>query len=318
MASKITDKLNLKNKNSNSKALSKANKISEAQQYALVAVFGASIFLGVAIAMIIHFTNQISFNATVIAEEEKTIVALSDTIKNIGICNAPKGTIYTDEELKKCSPNDIDAASVPNTLRSNILQVMAANTALNSVPKQDLSYCVNTNTGKNFTYGELNEFYSEAVESGDTATIAAATELIQICSALRVIPDALPGFRNEEALLSSLNRIFIMSNWEPEGLSPAGTYESADFGNNLYTIPFQLSVDADTAATMTVLNNIERSIREFDIRRATIEWSSESSLTLNSELAAYYTLPSTVTEETQTIKYGATKAGSTESEGADE
>lgn len=317
MALTMNEKTALKGKFSNSKAFSKTSKISEAQQYTLVAVFGASIFLGVAIAMIIHFVDQISFNATVIAEEEKTVVALSDTIKNIGICNAPKGTIYTEEELKKCSPNDIDAASVPNTLRSNILQVMAANTALNSVPKQDLSYCVNADTNKNFTYGELNKIYSEAVEGGNTATIAAATELIQICSALRVVPDALPGFRNEEALLSSLNRIFIMSNWEPESLSPAGTYESADFGNNLYTIPFQLSVDADTAATMTVLSNIERSIREFNIRRATIEWSGESSLTLNSELAAYYTLPSAVAEETQTIKYGATKTSSTESEGAE-
>ena len=317
MALTMNEKTALKGKFSNSKAFSKTSKISEAQQYTLVAVFGASIFLGVAIAMIIHFVDQISFNATVIAEEEKTVVALSDTIKNIGICNAPKGTIYTEEELKKCSPNNIDAASVPNTLRSNILQVMAANTALNSVPKQDLSYCVNADTNKNFTYGELNKIYSEAVEGGNTATIAAATELIQICSALRVVPDALPGFRNEEALLSSLNRIFIMSNWEPEGLSPAGTYESADFGNNLYTIPFQLSVDADTAATMTVLSNIERSIREFNIRRATIEWSGESSLTLNSELAAYYTLPSAVAEETQTIKYGTTKTSSTESEGAE-
>lgn len=317
MTSTMNEKIALKGKFSDSKAFSKASKISEAQQYTLVAVFGASIFLGVAIAMIIHFVDQISFNAAVIAEEEKTVVTLSDTIKNIGICNAPKGTIYTDEELKKCSPNDIDVASVPNTLRSNILQVMAANTALNSVPKQDLSYCVNVDTNKNFTYGELNKIYSEAVEGGNTATIAAATELIKICSALRVVPDALPGFRNEEALLSSLNRIFIMSNWEPEGLSPAGTYESADFGNNLYTIPFQLSVDADTAATMTVLSNIERSIREFNIRRATIEWSGESSLTLNSELAAYYTLPSVVAEETQTIKYGTTKTSSTESEGAE-
>ena len=314
MASKISDKLNLKDKLANSKALTKANKISEARQYSLIAVFGASIFFGVAIAMVIHFINQISFNATVIAEEDQTIVALSDTIKNIGVCTAPKGSTYTDEELRKCSPDDIDVSSIQGTLRSNILQNMAANEALNSVPKQDLSYCVNTNTNKNFTYGELNEFYIEAVESGDTQKIAAATELIQICSALRVIPDALPQYRNEEALLSSLNRVFIMSNWEPEGLSPAGTYEDASFGNNLYTIPFQLSVDADTATTMTVLNNIERSIREFDIRRATIEWSSESSLTLNSELAAYYTAQSVVTPETKTIKYGDKKSATSSEE----
>lgn len=307
MAASFIDKLNIKEKLANSKALTKANKISEARQYALIAVFAASIFFGVAISTVLHFIGQISFNAVVIAEEDKTIVTLSDTIKNVGICTAPKGKTYTDDELRRCNPNSLDVAFVPNTLRSNILQNMAANEALTSVPKEDLSYCVNSETGKNYTYSELNKFYNEAIDEDDSQKIVAATELIQICSALRIIPDALPSYRNEEALLSSLNRVFIMSNWEPEGLSPAGTYEDAEFGTNLYTLPFQLSVDADTATTMRVLNNIERSIREFDIRRATIEWSAESSLTLNAELNAYYTLPSLANEKTKTVKYGSNK-----------
>ena len=303
MAGKMELKFNLK-KGSDSQATSKVKKISEAQQYMLVAVFGASIFLGIAVALVIKFVDQIAFNANVIAEEERVVVSLSNTIKNIGICTKPKGEIYTDEELKKCSPNEIAASAVPGTLRSNILQTMAANAALTAVPKQDISYCVNNATDKNFTYAELHEFYNEALEEDNVEKIAAATELIQICSALRVIPDALPSYRNEEALLSSFNRIFIMSDWEPEGLSPAGTYEVASFGSGLYTIPFQLSVDADTATTMLVLSNVERSIREFDVRRATIEWSSNNSLSLNSELAAYYTAPSVIKEETKTIKYG--------------
>lgn len=303
----LADKFNIKEKFMNSKAITKVDKISEARQYSLIAAFAASIFFGASIAMVIHFINQIAFNANVIAEEERTIVTLSDAIKNIGICNSPKGGIYTDEELRQCAPNNIDASSVPGTLRSNILQGMAENPALNSVPRQDLPYCVNESTGKNFTYNELNEFYTAAVDEGDSQKIAAATELIQICSALRIIPDALPAYRNEEALLSSLNRIFIMSNWEPESLSPAGTYETAKFGKNLFTIPFQLSIDADTATTMRVLSNVERSIREFDIRRASIEWSSATSLTFSSELAAYYTLPSTVTEKNNTIKSGGNK-----------
>ena len=305
MASKLEGlKLNLGLKKSDSKAVSKVSKISEAQQYTLLAVFGAAVFLGVGIALIGHFVGQIAFNASVISEEDKTIVDLSNTIKNVGICKKPKGDTYTDEELKRCRPNDIDVASVPNTLRSNILQNMAANVALNSVPKQDLSYCVNSSTGKNFTYGELTDFYNEAVDSEDTTKISAATELIQICSALRIIPDALPSSKNEEALLSSLNRIFIISNWEPEGLTPAGTFEIADFGINLFMVPIQLSVDADTATTMTVLNNIERSIREFNINRATIEWSSSSSLTFNAEYTAYYTSPAAVIDETKVVKYG--------------
>lgn len=314
-ASKLSEKLKLKSGDQNSKATSKANKISEAQQYMLLAVFGAGVFLGAAVAFIMHFVNQISFNANVIAEEEATVVTLSDTIRDLGVCTSPKGKIYTDAEIDSCNPSNIDVASIPDTLRANVLQNMAANKALNSVPKESLSYCVNPETNKNFTYEELNEFYASA-ETAETR--AAATQLIQICSALRIIPDALPSYRNEEALLSSLNRIFIMSNWEPEELSPTGTFDQASFGNNLYTIPIQLSVDADAATTMNVLDNIERSIRDFDVTHASIEWSGASSITLNSEFNAYYTLPSAVNEETKTIKFGAATTSDSADEGVSE
>ena len=44
-------------------AISKRIKISEAQQYMLLAVLGASVVLGVAISLTAHFIQQISFNA---------------------------------------------------------------------------------------------------------------------------------------------------------------------------------------------------------------------------------------------------------------
>ena len=53
---------------------------------------------------------------------------------------------------------------------------------------------------------------------------------------------------------------------------------------------------------MNVLDNIERSIREFDIERATIEWGSNNTLTLQAQATAYYMDESTVTETTQTLK----------------
>ena len=53
---------------------------------------------------------------------------------------------------------------------------------------------------------------------------------------------------------------------------------------------------------MRVLNNVERSIREFDIERATIEWGSNNTLSLSAEATAYYVDPATITETTETIK----------------
>ena len=52
-------------------AIGKRATISEAQQTILLAVLGASVLLGVAISLTLHFISQITFNAKVIAAEEK-------------------------------------------------------------------------------------------------------------------------------------------------------------------------------------------------------------------------------------------------------
>ena len=282
-------------------AIGKRAKISKAQQYTLFAVLGAGVFLGVTISLIRYFTSQISFNANVIAEEDKSIVAYSNAIKNIGICKKPAGSTYTDEELKKCNPDAINVDDVPNTLRANIINDMAANEALSSVPKENITSCISSATGKAYTYAEMNAIYESAETSEE---LTAASELIQNCSALRVIPDALPAFKNEEALLSSLNKIFIISGWEPESLSPTGSSSTASFGTNLNTFSVRLSVEADAGITRSVLSNIERSIREFNIERATIEWGGDNTLVLQAQATAYYMTPTTLTESSKTIKVG--------------
>lgn len=282
-------------------AILKRAKISQAQQMMLLSVVGAAIFLGVAASLSIHFIDQISFNAKVIAEEEKTVVLYSEAISKIGICTKPAGSVYSDDELRKCNPNSIAVARVPGSLRSNVLQNMAANEDLTAVPNTSSSECINPTTKKNYTYEEMQEIYGNA-ESDEQ--LNAATNLIQNCSALRVIPDALPAFKNEEALLASLNKIFIVSGWEPDSLSPTGTSASADFGTNLNTLSLRLSVESGTDTTMRVLSNIERSIRNFDIKRATIEWGSNNTLLLQAQATAFYMTPSMLNETTKTVKPG--------------
>ena len=274
-------------------AISKRLKISEAQQYMLISVAVASIFLGVAISLSIHFVKMISFNAVVIGEKNKAIQAYSDVIEKVGVCRAPKGNTYTEDELKACNPDSIPISAIPNTLRANILNNLAASPELNAVPKDDDSNCINPETNKNYTYAELNKRYNEA--SGDAA-MAEASDLIKTCSALRVIPDALPAFKNEEALLASLNKIFIISDWEPESLAPSGNNGESEEETALKSIALSLLVEADTETTMNVLHNIERSIRTFDVNTATIEWGGENSLSLKAQMSAYYVDASGVTE----------------------
>lgn len=278
-------------------AIGKRAKISEAQQYIILSVLGASLFLGAAIALVSHFIQQISFNVEVIMAEDESISAYSSIIKTTGICEPPKGANYTNEELNACSPDTIDISKIPGTLRANILTSLAANDALNSVPKQSSSSCINPATNRNYTYQELNRKYRDATTSSE---LAEASQLIKSCSALRIIPDALPAFKNEEALLASLNQLFLTSGWEPESLSPSGTTVTSPLGINLNAMSVNLSVEANTATTMTVLSNIERSIREFDIERATIEWGGNDTLVLRAQATAYYMDKSSISEHEQT------------------
>ncbi|MDO4746725.1 MAG: hypothetical protein Q4A70_00030 [Candidatus Saccharibacteria bacterium] len=280
-------------------AIGKRAKISEAQQYMLLSVLGAAIVLGVAISLTSHFVKQIIFNAKVIAAEEQSIASYSNVIQKTGVCEKPKGSVYSDEELNKCNPDTIEVSQIPNTLRSNVLVDLAANSALNSVPKEQSSNCINPNTGKNFTYKELNQIYQDAKTSSE---LISASQLIKSCSALRVIPDALPAFKNEEALLASLNKLFIISGWNPESISPGGVNRTNATPGGLNSLSLSVSVEAGTGTTMTVLRNIERSIRNFDIGRANIEWTRDGTLTLRAQANAYYMTPSAITETETTIK----------------
>lgn len=279
-------------------AIGKRAKISEAQQYMLFAVLGASLFLGVAIALNVHFIQEIAYHANVVSKEDEAIVEYSDTIKNIGICKSPKGDTYTMEELAKCNPDEVDIADVPGTLRSNIVQNMSANAALNSVPKENSSGCINPTTSNNYTYKELNQLYNKASTAEERNNVA---RLIKVCSALRIIPDALPAFKNDEALLSSLNKIFIVSNWEPESLSPSGEEEASSIGTGLNEINVNLSVESDIATTTTIINNIERSIRDFKFKTAVFEWNSNEDISFRATASAYYVDKSQLIENTYTV-----------------
>ena len=138
-------------------ALGKRAKISKAEQNIIIFVLGTSILLGAAISLTVRFIKQISFNAQVIMAEDEAIVSYSNVIRDIGICTSPEGEVYTYEELDDCSPDGIDTKLIPDTLRANILGKLAANQALNSVPRAPLDACINPATGIDYTYKQLDD-----------------------------------------------------------------------------------------------------------------------------------------------------------------
>lgn len=280
---------------------SKTIKISKAQQYMIYAVAGAGIIAGIAFAVVLHFISMMDFNKRIIMAKDEAIVYYSDTIKNVGVCKKPKGKVYSDEELNACKPNSTTIDMVPGTLRSNILNKLAANPALNSVQRDSDKNCLNPVTGLTFTYDELNEIYASAEGSEESVK---ATALIKSCSALRVIADALPAYKNEEALLASLDKIFIISGEEPESLSPTGEASLVDT-TGLNTIMLNITADTSIDSVYNILSNIERSIRNFNIETASFEWNG-GNVSFSAKAAAYYVNDSELIEIQNVIPFDTT------------
>ena len=282
------------------KSLSLSNnlKLSDAQQRLILAVLAASILVGIAISLSLNFLSMISFNAKVIAAKDQAIDAYSSAISTIGICKQPREKTYSKEELGNCNPSTIDIDSIPNTLRYNIINGLAVNPELNSVSKSTVdSRCVNPLTSKNYSIKELNRIYLDAddVDSRETAI-----ELLKVCSALRTIPDALPAYDNQEAMLASLNMIFNLSGWMPEGLAPSNDSGNTKEGFNIYE--FGVSINSDVQIAKLLLQNLERSIRVFDFTGATISLSSEDTLDFSLSGLAYSVGKTELTEESKVVK----------------
>lgn len=280
-------------------AVSKRIKISKTQQETLLITLIAAVILGICAVLIVYFAKYIKFNGKVIEAKDTAIVDYETTIKNVGLCkDTDRDGKFSDKELSSCRPDELDSASMPGTLRYNVMVNMANNSDLESVARDSQDGCYDES-------GAKIDFQKKFDDATDESKQAEYLAMLKMCSALRVIPDALPAQANEEALMSSLNQIFIISNWEPEALSPSGNAVSGAEG--ISTIPVSLSVEATSGTTMNVLNNIEKSIRTFDLQTATVSWSGENYLTLQSQGVAYYTENSDVAETNKTV-YATDKA----------
>lgn len=282
-------------------AVKKREKISRAQQYTMLEVLGASLVLGTCMVLSLFLIKYIKFNATVIGEKNQAIMDYDQTIRNVGICvDSDRNGRLNNEELELCNPTTTSLARVKDTLRYNILETMAKNEDLETVARQRNENCYDAG-GQRIDFNKLYE------ASTDTAEKQQYLQLSKICSALRVIPDALPAQKNTEALMASLNQIFIVTGWEPERLSPTDDTVDVEI-EGVEAIPINLRVEGSDSTVLAVLNNIERSIREFDIISATVEWT-ETGLSLNVTANAFYMAEQQEIETIKTVK-ASTKTGS--------
>ncbi len=273
----------------------KRARISKAQQLTMLEVLGASLILGTCLVLVNFIMKYIEFNTRIIAAKNEAISTYDQAIRNIGVCaDTDSNSHLSDRELADCDPNKVKNNEVVGSLRYNVYEVMAQNADLESVARKRNEACYDID-GNRIDY---NQMYLMATDDAEREQLLQATK---ICSALRVIPDALPAQRNVEALMASLNQVFMVSRVEPESIAPSDEVVTVEELPGLSAIPVSFSVKGSGATIVRVLNDIDRSIRDFDITTATVEWNN-AGLSLQARANAYYMDEVWGLETTKTIR----------------
>lgn len=289
--------MSLISKDSKSAKTRQSIKLS-AEKQIIVLIVAIVTLIGASIMLAMHTMQDIKFNNNVINEKTKAQSEYATLIRNVGICKENKdkknknGT-YTEAELKSCNPNTLSAEEVPNTLRYNILYQTAKNADLESVGRESLSLCYDS-AGKRIDFSEKQK----SAENEQEKLLYA--DLNKKCSAIRVIPEALPSKQNTEALLSSLNKIMLLSSWQPEKISPDGEATPLDIPG-LGFMPLKFSTEANPEIVYSIIENIEKSIRNIDINRASISWGGRGRIEFSANATAYYAEHEQYQEKTTTV-----------------
>jgi hypothetical protein len=142
-------------------------------------------------------------------------------------------------------------------------------------------------------------------------------EVARTCTALRVIPDAMPSSPNSEATLASMNQLLLWSNngdgVEIDGISgsDAMNLSSSVEGSTMTGIGVSLSLNDEATKIKGALNTIENSIRNYDIASANIKWSGDgydddgvyhpSKIEMSASFNAYYSNPVSIMKQSKKI-----------------
>ena len=275
-------------------APSKRIKISKAQQLTMLEVLVASLVFGTCAVLSVFLIKYIGFNTRVISEKNQAITDYDQSLRNVGVCVDTDGNgRLSNEEIEKCNPSEISLNSIPESLRYKVLMQMAMDTDLESVARKRNEKCYDED-------GERIDFNKKYEQSTNDLEKQQYLQSAKICSALRVIPDALPARKNTEALMARLNQVLLLTGWEPERLTPRDDMVESRI-EGVGVIPVTLQVDGGNDVVLRALDKIEKSIREFDITSATIEWTN-SGLSLNALANAYYLEDAGELEKTVVLK----------------
>ena len=251
-------------------AFGKWVKIDKAQRNMFIAVCVASVVLGVTAVFVVYFIKVMTFNGTLIGEKDKVIASLKTNQSNLDSLSEKVNELQSNEYLE----------SVARTRSTT-----------------DCSNWSNQSSDADFV---------------DNSSLA------KTCSSLRVIPDALPSLLNTDANLASLNQLLLWSS--PSiglvGLSSSDIEYDFDFSeddvdeseesedseeenaeddegseSSIAVIGSSVTVEDNSENVLNMLATIEKSIRNYDLISASLEYDDDS-YNLNGTFVSYY-LPTT-------------------------
>ena len=268
-----------------SKSSTKRVKIDKAQRNMFIAVCLASIIVGVTIVASIWFVRKIRFNNKFAKQQE-----------------------YVIDDLKKSQANlDALAVSVEELTSNEALEVVAQSKESKSQNQKLRELCASLldeekadakdSSSSNSSSKSNNSNSSSSEEDEEDANNS--YELAKTCSALRVIPDALPSGKNEVATLGSLD--FLISDLvNVEALSGDNGSRYSSYSKkstrsvtkSVNSINANVSMSDSAARINAALNGIENSIRNYDIRSAKLSWTDDTrsgdSIDFSATFSAYY------------------------------
>jgi hypothetical protein len=123
--------------------------------------------------------------------------------------------------------------------------------------------------------------------TGELADFSKDVAAMRTCSALRVVPDAMPSRKNATALMASLKELATYPGvvLETDNVSDSSSKGS---GKGVNVITSSYSVVGAPNAIKGLLSQFERSIRPFDTLTATIDWRVGGNISLSVHSNSFY------------------------------
>jgi len=177
--------------------------------------------------------------------------------------------------------------------------------------KQNISSLVSNENLESVARYRAEQCYGNSTKEIDNESYKdQSIELARTCSALRVIPDALPSGENVEATMSSMNQLLYWSNGRRgvqfDAISSAfGGDAASEVTSSVHVDSVSINLEDSADAIHGALAEIENSVRNFDISSANMTWTGKTvasgQLQFSATYSAYYSDPVVATMHTRNV-----------------